>query len=85
MPRTAEADRKVVEAVATIASARGLPRAQVALAWLLQKPGITAPIVGATKLSHLEDAVAALSVTLSEDEIAALETPYVPHEVVGFS
>ena len=61
--RTADADRKVVEAVAKVASARGLPRAQVALAWLLQKPGITTPIVGATKLSHLEDAVAALSVT----------------------
>ena len=83
--KTAEADRKVVEAVAKVASARGIPRAQVALAWLLQKPGITAPIVGATKLPHLEDAVAALSVTLSEDEIAALETPYEPHEVVGFS
>jgi aryl-alcohol dehydrogenase-like predicted oxidoreductase len=52
---------------------------------LLQKPGITTPIVGATKLSHLEDAVAALSVTLLEDEIAALETPYVPHEFVGFT
>ena len=54
-------------------------------AWLLQKPGITAPIVGATRLSHLEDAVAALSVTLSADEIAALEMPYAPHDVVGFS
>jgi aryl-alcohol dehydrogenase-like predicted oxidoreductase len=83
--KTADADRRVVEAVAKVAADHGIPRAQVALAWLLQKPGITAPIVGATKLSHLEDAVAALSVTLSEEEIAQLEAPYVPHEVVGFS
>ncbi|MEW6256292.1 MAG: aldo/keto reductase [Pseudomonadota bacterium] len=82
---TAEADRKVVEAVAAIAAARGLPRAQVALAWVLRTPGITAPIVGATRPGHLEDAVAALSVTLSQDEVAALEAPYVPHPVLGFS
>ena len=83
--RTADADRRVVEAVAAVAAARGIPRAQVALAWLLQKPGITAPIVGATKVSHLDDAVAALSVELSDEEIARLEAPYVPHEVVGFT
>jgi aryl-alcohol dehydrogenase-like predicted oxidoreductase len=83
--KTADADRQVVEAVAKVAAARGIPRAQVALAWLLQKPGITAPIVGATKLSHLEDAAAALSVKLSDEEIAQLEPPYVPHEIVGFS
>ena len=82
---TADADRKVVEAVAKVASARGLPRAQVALAWLLQKPGITTPIVGATRISHLEDAAAALSVKLSQEEIDALEAPYVPHQVTGFS
>lgn len=62
-----------------------MPRAQVALAWLLQKPGVTAPIVGASKPHHLEDAVAALSVTLTPDEVARLEEPYVPHPVAGFS
>ena len=71
--------------MAQVAAARGIPRAQVALAWLLQKPGITAPIVGATKVSHLDDAVAALSVKLTDEEIARLEAPYVPHEVVGFT
>ena len=81
---TADADRKVVEAVAKVAAARGIPRAQVALAWVLQKPGITAPIVGASKMSHLDDAVAALSVTLTAEEIAAMEAAYVPHAVVGF-
>ena len=82
---TADDDRKVVEAVAKVASARGLPRAQVALAWLLQKPAITAPIVGATRISHLEDATAALSVKLSQEEIDTLEAPYVPHRITGFS
>jgi len=82
---TAEADRKVVEAVAAVAKARGVPRAQVALAWVLQQPGITAPIVGATKVQHLDDAVAALSLQLTAEEIAALEAPYVPHRVAGFS
>ena len=81
--KTAEADRKVVDAVATVASRRGVPRAQVALTWLLAQPGITAPIVGATKLSQLDDAVAALSLQLSTEEIAELEAPYVPHGVVG--
>jgi aryl-alcohol dehydrogenase-like predicted oxidoreductase len=82
---TAEADRKVVEAVAAVANARALPRAQVALAWLLAKPGITAPIVGATKPQHLDDAVAALEVTLSPEEVAMLEAPYVAHGVAGFT
>ncbi|MGL4964570.1 MAG: aldo/keto reductase [Inquilinus sp.] len=82
---TAEADRKVVEAVAAVAKARGVPRAQVALAWVLQQPGITAPIVGATKVQHLDDAVAALALKLTAEEIAALEEPYVPHRVTGFS
>ena len=81
---TAEADRKVVEAVAAVAKGRGIPRAQVALAWVLQKPGITAPIVGASKMGHLDDAVAALKVKLTAEEIAALEGPYFPHAVVGF-
>jgi len=81
--KTADADRTVVEAVARVAAARGLPRAQIALAWVLQKPGITSPIIGATRLSHLDDAVAALSVRLTQEEIAELERPYVPHAVVG--
>jgi aryl-alcohol dehydrogenase-like predicted oxidoreductase len=82
--RTQEADKKVVDRVAKVAKARGIPRAQVALAWLLSKPVITAPIVGATKLHHLDDAIASVGVSLSADEIAMLEEPYVPHEVVGF-
>jgi aryl-alcohol dehydrogenase-like predicted oxidoreductase len=80
-----DADRQVVAAVAEIAAARGIPRAQVALAWLLQKPGVTAPIVGATKPHHLADAVAALKVELTAEDVAALEAPYVPHAVAGFS
>jgi len=83
--KTADADRKVVEALTAVAAARGAPRAHVALAWLLQKPTITAPIIGATKLSQLDDAVAALALKLSPEEIEALEAPYVPHAVVGFS
>lgn len=81
--QTEDADRKVVEAVATVAQARGIPRAQIALAWLLSRPGVTSPIVGATKVHHMEDAVAALDVELTEDEIASLEAPYVPHPVLG--
>ncbi|MXN76590.1 aldo/keto reductase [Burkholderia sp. 4701] len=79
----ADSDRAIVEAVAAIAHARDVPRAQVALAWLLQKSGVTAPIIGASKPRHLEDAVAALSLELSAEEIAALEAPYVPHAVAG--
>ena len=81
---TVKADKRVADRVAAVATARGVPRAQVALAWLLSKPVITAPIVGATKLQHLDDAIASVEVKLSEDEIAALEEPYVPHAVVGF-
>ncbi|GBQ22751.1 putative aldo/keto reductase [Gluconacetobacter sacchari DSM 12717] len=81
---TQAADRLVIDAVGRIAQARGIPRAQVALAWLLQKPGITAPIIGASKPAHLEDALAALSLTLDQAEIAALEEPYVPHPIAGF-
>ena len=83
--KTADADRAVVEAVARVAAARGVPRAQVALAWVLQTPGITAPIIGATKIEQLDDSIAALELTLSAEDIAALEAPYVPHAVVGFS
>lgn len=82
--KTQEADKKVVDRVAEVANARGIPRAQVALAWLLAKPVITAPIVGATKLHHLDDALASVGVKLTAEEIAALEEPYVPHPVVGF-
>ncbi|HSZ94300.1 MAG TPA: aldo/keto reductase [Acetobacteraceae bacterium] len=82
--KTEEADRKVIDRVAQVAAARGIPRAQVALAWLLAKPIVTAPIVGATKLEHLDDAVASVNLRLSGDEITALEEPYVPHAVVGF-
>jgi len=82
--KTEDADRKVVDRVAQVAAARGIPRAQVALAWLLAKPVITAPIVGATKLQHLDDAVASVRIKLSEEEIALLEEPYIPHTAVGF-
>jgi aryl-alcohol dehydrogenase-like predicted oxidoreductase len=78
-----ESDRQVVDAVARVAAARGVPRAQVALAWVLQTPGVTAPIVGATKPEHLDDAVAALDLALTPDEVQALEAPYVPHPVRG--
>jgi 1-deoxyxylulose-5-phosphate synthase len=80
-----ESDRLVVEAVGKVASSRGVPRAQVALAWLLQKRGVTSPIVGASKPEHLTDAVAALALNLTADEIKMLEGPYVPHKVARFS
>jgi len=80
-----EVDFAVVDAATAVAAERGVPNAQVALAWLLQKPGVTAPIVGATKVAHLEDAFAALELRLGEDEIARLEAPYVPHRVAGHS
>jgi aryl-alcohol dehydrogenase-like predicted oxidoreductase len=82
-PPDAEADRKVVEAVAAIASARGIPRAQVALAWLIRKPVVTAPIIGAAKAQHLDDAVAALDLELTATEIEQLQAPYIPHAVTG--
>ena len=77
-------DRTVVDAVGQVADQRGIPRAQVAIAWALAKPGITAPIVGATKPHHLGDAIAAVDVHLSPDEIELLEKPYRPHVVSGF-
>jgi aryl-alcohol dehydrogenase-like predicted oxidoreductase len=83
--KTEEGDRKVVDRVGEIAQARGVPMAQVALAWMLSKTVITAPIVGATKPHHLEDAVTAVSLTLTPEEITQLEEPYVPHPVLGFA
>ena len=80
-----ESDRQIVERVEKIAADHAVPMAQIALAWILTKPTVTAPIIGATRPHHLEDAVAALSVKLSPEEIAALETPYVPRPVSGFS
>ena len=82
--KTEDADHGVVDRLEAIATRRGVSQAQVALAWMLSKPVITAPIVGATKAHHLEDAVAALGVKLSSEEIASLEEPYVPHPVLGF-
>jgi aryl-alcohol dehydrogenase-like predicted oxidoreductase len=81
---TGEADRKVVERVAEIAAERGVPRARIALAWVLARPEVTAPIVGASKASHLDDALAALEIELGEEEIRRLDEPYVPHAVVGY-
>jgi len=80
-----DSDRQIVAEVARIAAARGVSRAQVAMAWLLQKDGVTTPIVGASKPQHLDDAVAAVDLVLDDAEIAALEAPYVPHPVAGFS
>ena len=78
-------DKTVVERVAQVADERGVTRAQVALAWMLSKPFVTAPIIGATKPHHLDDAVAAAELKLSDEEIARLEEPYVPHRVAGFA
>jgi aryl-alcohol dehydrogenase-like predicted oxidoreductase len=80
---SAETDRQVVERVAETAEKHGVPRVHIALAWLLQKQPVTAPIVGATKINHLEDAIGALAVKLTPEEVAYLEAPYVPHPVVG--
>ena len=80
---TEEADRIVIERLAAVAERRGIPRLHVALAWLLQKDPVTIPIIGATKLSHLEDAIPALSLKLESEEIAFMEEPYIPHKVVG--
>jgi aryl-alcohol dehydrogenase (NADP+) len=78
-----EPDRAVHAAVQKVAAARGVPAAQVALAWVCQRPGVVAPIVGASKLNHIEDAVAALALNLTAEEMKALEAPYVPHPVAG--
>jgi aryl-alcohol dehydrogenase (NADP+) len=81
--KTAESDEKVIARLQKLAEARGVPPAQVALAWLLHKPGVTAPIIGASKPQHLEDGIAALSLKLSPEEIKTLEEPYVPHPIAG--
>jgi aryl-alcohol dehydrogenase (NADP+) len=80
-----EADFDVVDVVRAVAGKRGLPPAQIALAWLLSKPAVSAPIVGATKLRHLDDAIAAVDLTLGDEEVAGLEAPYRPHPVIGHS
>jgi aryl-alcohol dehydrogenase-like predicted oxidoreductase len=79
----AASDEKIIEQVQQLAQRKGVPPAQIALAWHLHKPGVVAPIVGASKPQHLEDAISALSVTLTPEEIAALEQPYVPHPIAG--
>jgi 1-deoxyxylulose-5-phosphate synthase len=78
-----DVDFAVVDRAAEVAAERGVSTAQVALAWLLHKPGVTAPIVGATKAEHVDDALAAAQLALSDDEIARLEEPYVPHAISG--
>src|SRR5256886_1622869 len=82
---TPEVDFAVVDRVSEVAAERGVPMAQVALAWLLHKPGVTAPIVGATKAEHLDDALAVEQLALSDEEITRLEEPYVPHKVSGIA
>ncbi len=82
--KTEEADRRIVDEVGAIARARGVSRAQVALAWVLAKPEVSAPIIGATKPHHLDDAVTALTLNLTADENGRLEALYVPHAVTGF-
>ena len=77
-------DRRVADAVASVAEARGVPRAQVALAWVVQQPAVSSPIVGATKLEHLDDAVAAAELNLTDDELARLTEHYLPHAIAGF-
>lgn len=79
-----DSDRRVAAAVAEVAGARGVPRAQVALAWVSRNPVVTAPIVGGTKVAHIEDAVASLDLELTADEVSLLEEYYVPHAVVGY-
>jgi aryl-alcohol dehydrogenase (NADP+) len=79
-----EADRLIVDEVTRIAAERAVPPAQVALAWVLRHPTVAAPIIGATKLGHLDDAIAALDITLTDDEVTQLEKPYAPHPVAGF-
>ena len=79
-----EGDREIAEAVAQVAAERGVPRAQVALAWVRQQPAVTSPIVGATQAHHLTDAVASVDLTLTDDELARLAAPYRPHAPEGF-
>lgn len=79
-----DTDAGVVRALAEIASTRGIPPARVALAWVLGRQGVSAPIVGATKVGQVDDAVAAVDLTLTDEEVAALEAPYLPHEPFGY-
>jgi aryl-alcohol dehydrogenase-like predicted oxidoreductase len=79
-----DADRRIVDAVGAVAERRGVSRAQVAMAWLLQTDGVTSPIVGASREAHLTDAVAALDLKLGDEEIRVLESPYVPHSIAGY-
>ena len=81
--KTAEADNQIIGRVGELAKKHGVPQAQIALAWMLTKPVVTSPIIGATKMKHLDDAVAALDVKLSADEVAYLEELYIPHNVAG--
>ena len=83
--KTVDVDRPVLERLDELSAQRGIPNAQLALAWLLRKPGVVSPIIGATKPQHLDDAVAAIGVTLTDDEAKRLEEPYVPHAISGFS
>ncbi|MEI8051595.1 MAG: aldo/keto reductase [Actinomycetes bacterium] len=78
-----EQDFDVIDVVAEVASERSVSMAQIALAWVLSKPGVTSPIVGATKIGHISDAIAAAAVTLTDEEVSRLERPYVPHPVLG--
>ena len=80
---TDSSDDAVLEALSSVAEAREVPTAQIALAWLLQRPGVTAPIVGSTKVSHLEAAIAAEQLRLDPEEVAAIEAPYRPHAIAG--
>ena len=80
---TEDADRLVVERLATVAKKRGVPRIHIALAWLMQKEPVTIPIIGATKISHIEDATPSISIKLTPEEINFMEEPYIPHQIVG--
>jgi aryl-alcohol dehydrogenase-like predicted oxidoreductase len=80
---TSQTDGQVIERVAELAKKHGIPRTHIALAWLLQKEPVTAPIIGATKISHLEESIGALSIKLTQEEVTYLEEPYVPHRIIG--
>jgi aryl-alcohol dehydrogenase-like predicted oxidoreductase len=80
---TSAADQRVIEAVSKLAEARGVPPAQIALAWMLHQPGVAAPIIGASKPHHLDDALASVDVKLTAEEIAKLEEHYIPHAIAG--
>ena len=80
-----ESDYVVVDRITELAKKRGIPNAQIALAWMLHKPGISSPIIGATKPHHIEDAIKAVEVKLTDEEVKYLEEPYQPHPVLGFA